>query len=392
MEKCNKRMPILAPIGLACLLLATAGCATRGHLNPGEEIVVGQVTFTEDDHGADFRLFPDYKITAGDVLDVLYHVRSWERAEVFKVTVDHVLSVRFFKNPELSETQHVRPDGRISLPLVGSVEVVGRTVEELTAELTKLYGRHLTDPQLHIVVEEFRGAIKELKADLKTAPRGLSRLVTVRPDGYATFAMIGDVRVADKTVPEVAKELNALYEAILPGLSVDLFLEKHYGSRIYVFGEVNAPGSYQIMHPTSIFEAMAMAGSIKPSARIDSAIIFRQKAGKVIAKRLDLAQMLLPVKMKNSAGASEKMKPSLIPTKMANAETNQGETATAVENPEYALRSKQEMFYLYPDDVVFIPRRRINKMAQVASEISSVLFFRGWGFNLSYRWDDDDNQ
>jgi polysaccharide export outer membrane protein len=376
-------------VGLACLLLMAAGCATKSTLKVGEEIVVGQVTFAVDSEQENYRLFPEYKISAGDVLDVLYQVRSWIRAEVFKIAVDHVLAVRFFKHPELSETQHVRPDGRISLPLVGSVEVVGLTVEELTIELKKLYSKHLTEPELHIVVKEFRGAIKELKSDLKTAPRGLSRLVTVRPDGFATFAMIGDIKVAGRAVPDVAKELNIKYEAILPGLSVDLFLEKHYGSRIYVFGEVHQPGSFQILHPTSIFEALAMAGSILPSARLDSAIVFRQKVDQVVATRIDLTQLLLPMKtkIKHSKAEESKMNPSLIPARASDGSTD-APAATQTDS-DYTMKSTQKMFYLHPDDIVFIPRRRLTKMAQVAEELSSILFFRGWGINMGYDWNND---
>jgi hypothetical protein len=114
-----------------------------------------------------------------------------------------------------------------------------------------------------------------------------------------------------------------------------------------------------------------MAGSINPSARIDSTIVFRQKAGKVIATRIDLKKMLIPLNVKPDKKESD------------NADSSEASS------PQLAVQNSQNMFYLYPDDIVFIPRRRINKIAQVAEELSSVLFFRGWGFNFGYDWNTD---
>ncbi len=372
---------IAALLGAA---LGVAGCATDGKLKTGEEIEIGRTTFSED-ITSEYKVFPDYRISPGDVLDVLYQVKSWEEQPEFKIAVDHIVSVRFIHYPELNETQRVRPDGNVSLAYLGSVRVVGKSVEALTEELQEQYGAHLKDPELYIVLEEFRGAIKELKSDLKTAPRGLSRLVTVRPDGYATFAMLGDIYVAGRTVPVVAEVLDKRYQAILPGLSADLFLEEHSGSLIYVFGEVNEPGAYQILRPTSIFEAVALAGSIQSSARIDSAIIFRQKKDKLLATRIDLKKLMIPRKLKErpeepevaEAGETEQAYNAL-----------QGEDGG--ESSRYQLADKS-MFYLYPDDIVYIPRRRLNTAAEIATEVADIFFFRGWsiGFSGDYSFGGD---
>jgi len=329
MEKFNGLMKAVALATLLCLVFGTAGCVWKDHLEVGEEIEVGRTTFTED-ATMEYKLFPDYRISPGDLLDVLYQVKTWEEQPEFRVAVDHVLTVRFVYHPELNETQRVRPDGNISLAFLGPVRVVGKTVEEIMKELDEKYKDHLKETELYVVVEEFRGAIKELKRDLMTAPRGLSRLVTVRPDGVATFAMLGDLPVAGKTVPEVSETLNELYKSVLPGLSVDLFIEKHSGSKIYVFGEVNTPGAYQVLRPTSIFEAIALAGSVTTAARLDSAYVFRQKKERVLATRVNLKEMMVPVK-KGGWGEDE------------------------VSEAGYQM-SGGGIFYLHPDDILYISR------------------------------------
>ncbi len=355
MEKFKKLISNLMSITLLGTLLALTACTTGGSLKVGEEIEVGRTTFTEDLE-AGYRTFPDYRISPGDVLDVLYQVKSWEEQPDFKVAVDHVLTVRFIYHPELDQTQRVRPDGKISLAFLGAVHVVGRSVENLTQELKDKYGEHLKDTELYVVVEEFRGAIQELKSDLKTAPRGLSRLVTVRPDGKATFAMLGDILVSGRTVPQVVEVLNERYKTVLPGLSVDLFLEKHSGSKIYVFGEVNQPGAYQVLRPTSIFEAISLAGSVTHEARADSVYVFRQKNERVLATRIDLKAMMSPVK-KGGWGKAQ------------------------VSEAGYRL-SGGGIFYLHPDDILYVSRRRLNTAAEMMTEVADIFFFRGWGVSF----------
>jgi len=369
--------------GVLMVLLVTAagltGCATRS-LAVGEEVVVGRTTFSET-RSDDYMLFPEYRIAPGDVLDVLYQVKSWARQSEFKIAVDNVLSIRFVDHPELNETQYVRPDGKISLAYLGSIDVVGKTVDELTVDLKERYQEHLKDVELYVVVDEFRGAIKELKEDLKTAPRGLSRLVTVRPDGYATFAMLGDIYVADRTISQMRDELNEEYEEILPGLACDVFLEEHTGTGISVFGEVNMPGTYQILRPTSVFEALSMAGSITPAARLDSVIVFRQKKDKVVATRLDLKKLMHLRTLRNPPPPEKE--------KTQQQATEEAFRVMDGEQPAERQRKEtiQEMFYLYADDIVYVSRRRLNTAAQIMREVGDVLLFNGWSVSFRDEFD-----
>ena len=205
---------------------ALAGCATPGakHATLNQELQAAPFSCGEGLPAAG--VFGTYRITPGDQLNVLYQLNTWQPEEGFALAVNHTVAVKFPKHPELNETELVRPDGRISLPYLGEVSVAGMTVEELARELRTQYEKVLKDPDLYVVVPDFRTASGELKQDPHTAPRGLSRLVTVRADGYATFAMLGDVRVAGRTLPEVSDDLNARYSRLLHGMRADLFLDK----------------------------------------------------------------------------------------------------------------------------------------------------------------------
>ena len=67
---------------------------------------------------------------------------------------DDVLSVNVWKEPEISRTLPVRPDGNISLPLVGDLVAGGRTPVELQKEIRKQLVTYLSDPEVAVVVQE----------------------------------------------------------------------------------------------------------------------------------------------------------------------------------------------------------------------------------------------
>lgn len=67
------------------------------------------------------------------------------------------LDVRFFYNPELNEEVMVRPDGNISLPLVGEVRAAGTTVTALETDLKNRYGRELRQAAITVIVQGFAG-------------------------------------------------------------------------------------------------------------------------------------------------------------------------------------------------------------------------------------------
>lgn len=63
-----------------------------------------------------------------------------------------VLDFKFFNTPELNDSQTVRPDGKITLQLIGEVMVQGKTPEELHDELVKLYTQDLRNPEVAVIV------------------------------------------------------------------------------------------------------------------------------------------------------------------------------------------------------------------------------------------------
>jgi polysaccharide export outer membrane protein len=67
---------------------------------------------------------------------------------------EDVLEITVWKSPDLSKIVQVRPDGRISLPLIGDVTAVGHTSVQLTEAISNRLKAYVENPAVSIVVKE----------------------------------------------------------------------------------------------------------------------------------------------------------------------------------------------------------------------------------------------
>ncbi len=72
-----------------------------------------------------------------------------------------VLNITVWRNPELSTTVTVRPDGRISMPLLNDVVAAGRNATALSKELEAGLSKVIKDPSVTVVVGGFNGTFSE---------------------------------------------------------------------------------------------------------------------------------------------------------------------------------------------------------------------------------------
>lgn len=73
----------------------------------------------------------------------------------YRLAAGDLVEIEFLHNPELNETVRIRPDGRISMPLVGELLVAGATITELSTRLATAYVDILRTPSVAIQVREF---------------------------------------------------------------------------------------------------------------------------------------------------------------------------------------------------------------------------------------------
>jgi polysaccharide export outer membrane protein len=68
-----------------------------------------------------------------------------------------VLSVFVYRSPELSAELPVRPDGRISMPLIPDIEAAGRTPTQLAHDIERRLKEYVRDPNVTVMVRSFVG-------------------------------------------------------------------------------------------------------------------------------------------------------------------------------------------------------------------------------------------
>jgi polysaccharide export outer membrane protein len=120
-----------------------------------------------------------------------------------------------------------------------------------------------------------------------------NQTLTVQPDGFITLHLLGPLRVAGTTVPELTETLLARYNAILRDPVITIELKEFEKPYFIVAGEVEKPGKYDLRGETTLTQAVAVAGGLKERAKHSRAVLFqRQPDGDFKATKLDLNKML----------------------------------------------------------------------------------------------------
>jgi polysaccharide biosynthesis/export protein len=76
--------------------------------------------------------------------------------EDFVIGAEDILAINVWREPEMSRVVPVRPDGKISLPLMGEFEAAGSTAKQLEVKLSKKLETIVNNPQVTVIVQEIR--------------------------------------------------------------------------------------------------------------------------------------------------------------------------------------------------------------------------------------------
>jgi polysaccharide biosynthesis/export protein len=79
----------------------------------------------------------------------------------YRIGPGDTLNIFVWRNPELTVTVPVRPDGRISIPLVEDVVAIGKTPTVLAREYEQRLGRYIREPLVTVIVQGFVGPIPD---------------------------------------------------------------------------------------------------------------------------------------------------------------------------------------------------------------------------------------
>jgi polysaccharide export outer membrane protein len=78
--------------------------------------------------------------------------------EEFRMSPGDKLRIEIYKDPQLSQSVQVRPDGKVTLPLIGDIEASGRTPIELRDVIARSLKEYITNPTVTVIVVEATAA------------------------------------------------------------------------------------------------------------------------------------------------------------------------------------------------------------------------------------------
>ena len=104
----------------------------------------------------------------------------------------------------------------------------------------------------------------------------LNQDVTVRPDGKISLLLVHELSVAGLTTSQLTDLLTESYGKQLQQPEVAVIVNSFAAQRVFVGGEVGQPGAKDIIGPTTVIQAVALAGGFKDTARTDEVIVMRR--------------------------------------------------------------------------------------------------------------------
>jgi polysaccharide export outer membrane protein len=94
-----------------------------------------------------------------------------DNSKDYRIGPEDVLDISVWKSPELSRLVPVRPDGKVSLPLVNDIQAAGLTPNDLREQLTARLAEFISEPEVAVIVREVRSIKVAVVGSVKTPGR-----------------------------------------------------------------------------------------------------------------------------------------------------------------------------------------------------------------------------
>lgn len=121
----------------------------------------------------------------------------------------------------------------------------------------------------------------------------LSNTYRVSSEGTIVFPLLGEIKVAQKTSSELEKELAERLEAgFLQHAYVSILIKESNSKKVYVFGQVQRPGTFPYDDNMSLIQSITLAGGFLPNAAKTQVSITRRVGGKDVRITLDVTEIM----------------------------------------------------------------------------------------------------
>lgn len=160
--------------------------------------------------------------------------------ETYRIGVTDVLRISVWKNPELDVVVPVRPDGRISFPLLDDIQAEGLRVMELKEILTRELAEYITAPDVTVIVLEMNSQFVSIMGAVPANTRiPITRDLRVleaiaQAGGFTTFADKNDIRIVRRGPGGEEVEYRFDYNAYIKGKAPGTNIVLQHGDMVIV--------------------------------------------------------------------------------------------------------------------------------------------------------------
>lgn len=279
------------PLTILLSVVVLAACASDGPVVQVDDLALSRWVVDEQL----IELPPLDSYLGADPANEVYQYRMGP-GDVFDLSV--------WEDERLSGTYRVGPDGHITLPLFGSIDLSGLTRDEAAARISDVLDEDYTILHVSVIVTEFNnnnvfllGAF-EWPGEYKLEGRAnlLQALSLAR--GFQPVADLSSLTVTRGSRAVYRINLDALLHRGDMSLNVALepgdvvFLPKNDTRVVHVLGEVEHPGLVPVGRGLDLVRAVATAGSYTEDADLDEVRVLRRVDGQVRVFTVDLEALL----------------------------------------------------------------------------------------------------
>ena len=103
----------------------------------------------------------------------------------------------------------------------------------------------------------------------------ISRSIPVRSDGRISLPLVGEVQAAGRTPLKLEQDIASKLRNYIAEPEVTVMVQQINSEKFNILGRVAKPGSYPLVNPTTVLDAIALSGGLKDFARVKKIYVLR---------------------------------------------------------------------------------------------------------------------
>lgn len=163
-----------------------------------------------------------------------------------------------------------QPSGLVTALMLGLLWTAGAGAQTKAAAPAPVAAHSSVDP------EYILGPGDVVAVDVWHEPE-ISRTLPIRPDGRLSLPLVGEIQAQGKTAQQLQSEIATRLKKFIDTPTVTVMVTDAESQRFVILGQVLKPGTYPLTHPSTILDAIAMAGGLQPFAHGNKIYLLRKR-------------------------------------------------------------------------------------------------------------------